>query len=489
MIFPNNIPSDPTFKEAKEMDGNGFRIFPLHSMVPREEQDLGEPFIGLSFGGPVGWNHTRKGIMELFCLDPWVPFFCQPSISESGACFPRARPWRDQCTKLSTALAAQLQQIFFARRGGPRHRHCGIFHHIAACATPSLPSLTATTGICTDHLFLTTGLARKDKKRGRPIGKAISCLEFPQAIQVVAVIDLGLHRRVDHDASKGIASLATKWPWAWCFGFRRVRPWNGTPTMCFVDDFTTILRRLFLWVLMISRRHSNLFILSLILTGRSQHFVGCMYSHVIECYWLSNISSMPHNNLWGSAKPQPPKEAGRELGESPTHQVHYYYSILQYDYCYLFFPLLFLPLSKKICKATRGLYIYTHTYELKHAPSDSCIFAANISPYHHMTIHTHNHALTYTHLYVHRHAQHEHSTDTSSQHHIPKHRLTHHNFTSHATKSVYLRLHTFTVLPPNLTSHENNITSHPHTHIHIRITCVCTSHILQTASFIRYTYR
>ena len=227
----------------------------------------------------------------LFLPRSMSSFFCQPSISESGACFPRARPWRDQCTKLSTASAAQLQQIFFARRGGPRHRHCGIFHHIAACATPSLPSHTATIGICTDHFFLKTGLARKDKKRGRPIWKAISCLEFPQAIQVVAVIDLGLHRRVDHDASKGIASLATKWPWAWCFEFGRVRSWNGTPPMCFVDDFTTILRRLFLWVLMISRRHSNLFILSLILTGRSQHFVGCMHSHVIECYWLSNIST------------------------------------------------------------------------------------------------------------------------------------------------------------------------------------------------------
>lgn len=29
--------------------------------------------------------------------------------------------------------------------------------------------------------------------------------------EVVAVIDLGLHRRVDHDATKGVASLATKW--------------------------------------------------------------------------------------------------------------------------------------------------------------------------------------------------------------------------------------------------------------------------------------
>ena len=54
---------------------------------------------------------------------------------------------------------------------------------------------------------------------------------------------------------------------------------------------------------------------------------------------------------------------------------------------------------------------------------------------------------------------------TSSQHHIPKHHLTHHNFTSHATRSVYLRLHTFTLLPPNLTLHENNITSHTYTYV------------------------
>ena len=70
---------------------------------------------------------------------------------------------------------------------------------------------------------------------------------------------------------------------------------------------------------------------------------------------------------------------------------------------------------------------------------------------------------THIYIYVHRHAQHEHSTYTSSEHHIPKHHLTHHNFTSHATRSVYLRLHTFTLLPPNLTSQENNTTSHTHT--------------------------
>ena len=117
--------------------------------------------------------------------------------------------------------------------------------------------------------------------------------------------------------------------------------------------------------------------------------------------------------------------------------------------------------AKKSAKRRRIIY----TYELKHTSSDSYICAVNISPNHHMTIHTHGHALTYTHtaIYVHRRAQHEHSTCTSSQHHIPKHHLTRQNFTSHTTRSIYLRLHTFALLPPNLTSHE--IIS-PHTHTH-----------------------
>ena len=38
------------------------------------------------------------------------------------------------------------------------------------------------------------------------------------------------------------------------------------------------------------------------------------------------------------------------------------------------------------------------------------------------------------------------------------------------------------------TSHHTKIRS-PHTHIHIRITSACTSHILQTASYTRHTYR
>ena len=99
-----------------------------------------------------------------------------------------------------------------------------------------------------------------------------------------------------------------------------------------------------------------------------------------------------------------------------------------------------------------GIHIYIYI----------CRKHITISPYDHTHAQPRTHV--HTHTYVHRHAQHEHSTYASSQHHIPKHHLTHHNFTSHATRSVYLRLHTFTLLPPNLTSHENNITSHTHTH-------------------------
>ena len=88
-------------------------------------------------------------------------------------------------------------------------------------------------------------------------------------------------------------------------------------------------------------------------------------------------------------------------------------------------------------------------------------------------MHTHNHALTCAHLYAHRHAQHEHSTDTSSQHHIPKHHLTHHNFhvTCNQNQYIYVCTHLHYYHP---TSHRTKIISpHTHTHIHIRITCAC----------------
>ena len=63
---------------------------------------------------------------------------------------------------------------------------------------------------------------------------------------------------------------------------------------------------------------------------------------------------------------------------------------------------------------------------------------------------------------------------------IPKYHLIYHNFTSHTLKSIYLYLHIFILLSPNLRSDENNITSH--THIHICITSASTSDILQITS-------
>ncbi|CAL1126910.1 unnamed protein product [Cladocopium goreaui] len=95
VFLPGIAEISSLWQEAKEMDGNGFRIFPLHSMVPREEQEL---------------------------------VFQEPD-----------------------------------------------------------PDVT--------NVVLATDIAE-------------SSITLPH---VVAVIDLGLHRRVDHDASKGIASLATKW--------------------------------------------------------------------------------------------------------------------------------------------------------------------------------------------------------------------------------------------------------------------------------------
>ena len=63
---------------------------------------------------------------------------------------------------------------------------------------------------------------------------------------------------------------------------------------------------------------------------------------------------------------------------------------------------------------------------------------------------------------------------------IPKYYLIYHDFTSHTLKSIYLYLHIFILLSPNLRSDENNITSH--THIHIYITSASTLDILQITS-------
>ena len=75
-------------------------------------------------------------------------------------------------------------------------------------------------------------------------------------------------------------------------------------------------------------------------------------------------------------------------------------SWLVYSLCLLRSWCWSMALGQPICLEAKNLQSdgrIIYTYELKHTSSDSCIYAANISPYHHMTIHTHNHALTYTH--------------------------------------------------------------------------------------------
>ena len=61
-----------------------------------------------------------------------------------------------------------------------------------------------------------TNQKKRNKTRG-PLGNpggphARSPVDSRIWFEVVAVLDLGLHRRMDHDSSKGISSLATKWP-------------------------------------------------------------------------------------------------------------------------------------------------------------------------------------------------------------------------------------------------------------------------------------
>ena len=78
----------------------------------------------------------------------------------------------------------------------------------------------------------------------------------------------------------------------------------------------------------------------------------------------------------------------------------------------------------------------------------------------HITIWLYTPATTHsrTHIYAHRHAQHEHSTCTSSQHHIAKHHLTR----MQQDQYVYVCIHLKYYHP---TSHHTKIIS-PHTHTH-----------------------
>ena len=137
-----------------------------------------------------------------------------------------------------------------------------------------------------------------------------------------------------------------------------------------------------------------------------------------------------------------------------------------------------MPRSKKICKATRGLYIHMN-WNMHHR-----ILVYVPQTYHHITTwpctRTTPYSRTHTYMYTDTH-----NMNTAQIHH---HNFTYQNITWRIIssrhmqpESVYLRLHTFTLLPPNLTSHENNITSHPHTHtynmcMHITYITNCLFH-------------
>ena len=123
------------------------------------------------------------------------------------------------------------------------------------------------------------------------------------------------------------------------------------------------------------------------------------------------------------------------------------------------------------------IYIWTETYIIGFLYI--CRKHITISPY------DYTHAQPRTHVHTHICTQ---TRTTWTQHmYIITTSQSKTSLDAHATRSVCLRAHTFKILPPNLTPHENNITSH--THIHIRIASACTSRILQTASYTRYTYR
>ena len=128
-----------------------------------------------------------------------------------------------------------------------------------------------------------------------------------------------------------------------------------------------------------------------------------------------------------------------------------------------------MALGQPICLETKHsakrredyIYIWTETYIIGFLYI--CRKHITISPYDHTHAQPRTHVHTHIYMYTNMH-----NMNTAYIHHhnitYQKHNLTHHNFTLHATRSVYLRLHTFTLLPPNLTSHENNITSRTHTH-------------------------
>ena len=148
MIFPTNIPSDPTWKrKQKRWTATAFAFFPCTQWCPAKNRT------GVSHS--LGWAlMVLSDKTTLFLRRSMSSFFLSTVHQWIRSLFSKSPTLTWPMYKAQHSIGGTASaDLIFARRGGPRHRHCGIFHHIAACATPSLPSHTATTGICTDHFF------------------------------------------------------------------------------------------------------------------------------------------------------------------------------------------------------------------------------------------------------------------------------------------------------------------------------------------------
>ena len=144
-----------------------------------------------------------------------------------------------------------------------------------------------------------------------------------------------------------------------------------------------------------------------------------------------------------------------------------------------------MPRNKTFCKATGGLYIHM-SWNIHHR-----ILVYMPQTYHHITIwpytRTATHSRTHTHIYMYTNM---HNMNTAYIHH---HNITYQNIIWRIITSRYMQQDQYIYVCIHLhyyhpTSHHTKIIS-PHAHIHIRITSACTSHILQTACYTRYTYR
>ena len=150
-----------------------------------------------------------------------------------------------------------------------------------------------------------------------------------------------------------------------------------------------------------------------------------------------------------------------------------------------------MALGQPICLETKHsakrredyIYIWTETYIIGFLYI--CRKHITISPYDHTHAQPRTHVHTHIYMYTNMH-----NMNTAYIHH---HNITYQNIIWRIITSRYMQQDQYIYVCIHLhyyhpTSHHTKIIS-PHAHIHIRITSACTSHILQTACYTRYTYR